>query len=102
MGSTDFEKIKVENWLEFLLSILHSVWEFENVIDGYQKGVQASKKRSQFLSETLHPMLNSLDRQLGTDDWALGFYSVVDIVLYSAMSVISKYWGEGVLGSYKG
>ncbi|KAF7458152.1 putative glutathione S-transferase [Cryptosporidium felis] len=102
MGSTLEERSRVENWLEFLLSLLHSVWEFENTSDGYQAGAQKSKKRSQFLLESLHPMLGNIENQVEPGNWALDFYSVADIVLYSAISVVIKYWGEDLLRPYIG
>lgn len=99
MGSCPGERSRVENWLEFLQSLLHSIWDFENASDGYV-GVQKTKKRSQFLLETLHPMLKSIDDKIEEGTWALDFYSVIDIVLYSTVSVVIRSWGTDLLKPY--
>ncbi|KAJ1609498.1 hypothetical protein OIY81_2359 [Cryptosporidium canis] len=99
MGSCQEERSRVENWLEFLQSMLHSLWDFENTSDSYT-GVQRTKKRSQFLLETLHPMLKCIDDKLEQGVWALDSYSVIDIVLYSTISVVIRSWGSDLLKPY--
>ncbi|KAL3127276.1 hypothetical protein CHM_7g4780 [Cryptosporidium hominis] len=99
MGKSPEERNKIENWLEYLQSLLHSVWDFENMSDNYT-GIQQAKKKSQFLLETLHPMLKCIDEKIEQGVWALESYSVVDIVLYSAISVIIRSWGSDLLKPY--
>ncbi|EAK90446.1 hypothetical protein [Cryptosporidium parvum Iowa II] len=99
MGKSPEERNKIENWLEYLQSLLHSVWDFENMSDNYT-GIQQAKKKSQFLLETLHPMLKCIDEKIEQGIWALESYSVVDIVLYSAISVIIRSWGSDLLKPY--
>ncbi|KAH7648327.1 hypothetical protein FG379_000251 [Cryptosporidium bovis] len=116
MGNSSQDRLKIENWIEFLQSLLHSVWDFDNSIENYSSGnnkrgdkvgygligTQQQKKKSQFILETLHPMLKNVDDKIETELWALSCgYTIVDILLYSTISVIIKSLGLEILELYR-
>lgn len=116
MGNTSEDRIKIENWIEFLQSLLHSVWDFENTVENFgstsKKGdktgfgfigvQQQNKKKSQFILDTLHPMLESLNYRIETELWALSCgYTIIDVLLYSTICVIVRSLGHEVLDLYK-
>ncbi|KAH8739771.1 hypothetical protein FG386_001478 [Cryptosporidium ryanae] len=117
MGRSGEDRIKIENWIEFLQSLLHSIWDFDNSTENFSYNNnkrcdklgygligtnQQNKRKSQFILETLHPMLKNLDDKIETDLWVLSCgYTIIDILLYSTISVIIKSLGLEILGLYK-